>query len=150
MLRLKNYPFGKSRMEQTLEQLENDVWDSSEIMSTLSDTCHRLRKKPIDQFTVEDLRIMLGQDIGTEYLMPKALNVLELNPLADGDFYAGDLLKSLLKLPEEYWKEHPENTYRARKIVANAIKMLREQEDLSSVYEKLIEKAENFLAKTSI
>ena len=75
-------------MEKTLEQLENDVWDSSEIMSTLSGTCHRLRKKPIDQFTVEDLRIMLGQDIGTEYLMPKALNILESNPVRYETFTA--------------------------------------------------------------
>ncbi len=138
-------------MEQTLEQLENDVWDSSEIMSTLSGTCHRLRKKPIDQFTVEDLRIMLGQDIGTEYLMPKALNVLEANPLADGDFYAGDLLKSLLRVPEEYWKGHPESLHRARKVVSTAIEIFnsRAPDDIDSVDEKLIGEANQFLAKTS-
>jgi hypothetical protein len=137
-------------MEQTLEQLENDIWDDSELMTTLVSTCHRLRKKPIEQFTVEDLRIMIGQDIGTEYLMPKALKVLEVNPLADGDFYAGDLLDSLITLPGEYWKENPEHTHRAREVVSNAIKILREEEDISSVYKKLVEEAEEFLVKISI
>jgi CDI immunity proteins len=50
-------------MEQTLEQLENEVWGEPEFHSHLVLTCHSLRKKPIDQFTVEDLRIMLGQDV---------------------------------------------------------------------------------------
>jgi CDI immunity proteins len=138
-------------MEQTLEQLENDIWESSELMTTLVSTCYRLRKKPIDQFTVEDLRIMIGQDIGTEYLMPKALNVLEANPLADGDFYAGDLLHSLMKLQGEYWKERPGNLDRARKVVSNALEIFnsRPADDIDSVDEKLIKEAEQFLAKTS-
>ncbi len=142
-------------MEQTLEQLENDFWDdypdSSEMMTTLVTNCHRLRKKPIDQFTVEDLRIMIGQDIGTEYLMPKALDVLESNPFARGDFYEGDLLHSLMKMKlKEYWKEHPEHSERARKIVLGAVKILREKEDIDSVDEKLIGEANQFLSMTSI
>jgi CDI immunity proteins len=142
-------------MEQTLEQLENDVWDDSELMTTLVRNCHRLRKKPINQFTVEDLRIMIGQDIGTEYLMPKALKVLEVNPLARGDFYDGDLLHSLMKLYGEqgkYWKEHPENLNRARKVVSNALEIFnsRAPEDIDSVDEELIKEAEQFLTKTAI
>jgi CDI immunity proteins len=95
---------------------------------------------------------MLGQDIGTEYLMPEALNVLESNPLADGDFYAGDLLHSLMKLQGDYWKEHPENLNRARKVVSNALEIFnsRAPEDIDSVDEELIEEVEQFLAKTSI
>ncbi len=137
-------------MEQTLEQLENDIWDDSELMTTLVSTCHRLRKKPIEQFTVEDLRIMIGQNIGTEYLLPKALNVLESNPLADGDFFAGDLLYCVITLPEKYWKKHPEHMYLARAVAVNAIKMLRGKEDVDSIDQESIEEAEQFLAKTSI
>jgi hypothetical protein len=139
-------------MSQTLEQLENEVWGEPEYGSYLVLTCNSLRKKPIDQFTVEDLRIMLGQDIGTKYLMPKALDVLGINPLADGDFYAGDLLESLMRLPEEYWKEHPENLSRARKVVSTALEILRSraEEDLYPSDEDLIKETEQFLAKTSI
>jgi CDI immunity proteins len=136
-------------MEQTLEQLENSIWGEPEYGSHLVVTCNRLRKKPIDQFTVEDFRIMLGQDIGTEYLMPKALNILEVNPLADGDFYAGDLLESLMRLPEQYWKEHPENLNRARKVVSNALDILnsRAPEDIYPSDEDLFKETNQFLAK---
>jgi CDI immunity proteins len=143
-------------MGQTLEQLENDFWDdypdSSELMTTLVTNCHRLRKKPIDQFTIEDLRIMIGQDIGTKYLMPKALDVLESNPFASGDFYEGDLLHSLMKMKlKEYWKVHPEHANRARAVVLNTLEILnsREEEDLYPSDKDLIEEANQFLTDTS-
>jgi CDI immunity proteins len=138
-------------MAQTLEQLENDVWDSSEIKSTLIGTCHRLRKKLIDQFTIEDLRIMIGQNIGTEYLMPKALNVLDINPLADGDFFAGDLLYCVVTLPLEYWKKHLEHLNRTKKIVLSVLEVFssRAEKNIYPSDKDLIEKANQFLAETS-
>jgi hypothetical protein len=97
---------------------------------------------------------MIGQDIGTEYLMPKALDVLEVNPLADGDFYDGDLLHSLMKLYGEqgkYWREHAKNLNRVRKVVSNALEILNNKApaDIYPSDEKLIKEAEQFLAKTS-
>ncbi|MEV6140307.1 contact-dependent growth inhibition system immunity protein [Nocardia sp. NPDC051990] len=58
-----------------------------------------LRRKPIGFFTAEDLRIMLGQHERTSALLPRALDVLERNPLAEGDYYPGDLLVTALKIP---------------------------------------------------
>jgi len=83
-------------MAGTLEQIEGEVWPEPSFDSHLVTTCHALRKKPIDQFTVEDLRIMIGQNFGVEHLFPYALKVLRSNPLVAGDFYEGDLLKSVL------------------------------------------------------
>ncbi|MEP3280283.1 MAG: contact-dependent growth inhibition system immunity protein [Stappiaceae bacterium] len=83
-------------MIKTLEQLENEYWDPPEFESHLTMTCHRLRQKPIDTFTVEDLRIMIGQNIGVTYLLPRALGVLRADPVARGDFYEGDLLNSVI------------------------------------------------------
>ena len=50
---------------------------------------------------------MIGQKIGTQHLLPYALDRLEQNPLAEGDCYPGDLLSSILRLPSEYWEQHP-------------------------------------------
>lgn len=86
---------------RNLEQLEKDVWDEPEYPSYLVSTCHQLRRKSLGDFTVEDLRIMIGQDIGSKYLLPKAIETLIQNPFASGDFYAGDLLLSVATLPEE-------------------------------------------------
>ncbi len=108
-------------MAKTLEKLENSFWGEPEFDSSLVVRCHSLRKKPIDQFTVGDLRIMLGQDIGTQHLMPRALGILESNPLAEGDLYEGDLLGSMLKLPQAFWDSNPDYFQRALAISKNAL-----------------------------
>ncbi|MEO0343893.1 MAG: contact-dependent growth inhibition system immunity protein [Pseudomonadota bacterium] len=82
----------------TLEILENDYWGEPEFISYLVTTVHRLRKKPLSDFTVEDLRIMLGQDVGTKHILPIALEILEKEPLVEGDFFPGDLLCAVLRL----------------------------------------------------
>jgi hypothetical protein len=76
--------------------------------SYLVSTIHRLRRVPLRQFSVEDLRIMIGQNIGLQYLVPLALERLRRDPLAQGDFYPGDLLKIVLDADAEFWQNHPE------------------------------------------
>jgi hypothetical protein len=91
----------------TLDQIDPPAWGEPDFDSGLVQTCHRLRRKPIGEFTVEDLRIMIGQKIGLRWLMPLALEVLERDPLAEGDFFPGDLLSSALRSPVEFWAEEP-------------------------------------------
>jgi hypothetical protein len=78
--------------------------------------CHELRRKPVEDFTVEDLRIMIGQAIGLDALVPIALSTVEDNPLAAGDYYEGDLLVSLVGIPNAYWADHPDDWFRLRDI----------------------------------
>jgi hypothetical protein len=39
---------------------------------------------------------MIGQKIGLPYLVPLAINALEQDPLAQGDYYPGDLLANVI------------------------------------------------------
>ncbi|MFG2053261.1 contact-dependent growth inhibition system immunity protein [Micromonospora sp. NPDC048930] len=90
----------------TIEQLERDVWpDPGPDASSLVSRCAQLRRKPLVDFTVEDLRIMLGQQVGVAALLPHAVRVLLRNPLAEGDYYPGDLLSTVLRLPESAWSD---------------------------------------------
>lgn len=96
---------------KTLEQLENEIWpdlDKNE-KSHLISRCHYLRKKPLNKFSVEDLRIMIGQNIGLEFLIPISVEILTSDILAEGDMYKGDLLKSVLSCDQNYWFQHPKN-----------------------------------------
>lgn len=43
---------------------------------------------------------MFGQRESASVLLPRALDVLERNPLAEGDYYPGDLLVAVLKTSE--------------------------------------------------
>lgn len=102
---------------RTLDELEG-VAAAPTYDSYLTGTCHRLRKKPIGEFSGEDLRIMIGQNIGLFYLVPIALDVLERHPLARGDFYPGDLLCALLRADPVYWQHHSDQRARLDEIIA--------------------------------
>lgn len=106
--------FGCARMlehkDKTLEQLDGDVLGLPEYDSALVLNCHRLRRVPLNEFTAEDLRLMIGQDLSLEYLMPIAIEHLEKNPFVDGDYHPGDLLKNVLGVRRDFWEQHPEIT----------------------------------------
>jgi contact-dependent growth inhibition (CDI) system CdiI-like immunity protein len=99
--------------EQTLTQLEGEDWGEPTFQSYVVTNSHRLRKKPLKDFTVEDLRFMVGQQISLPILMPMALDVLELeSPFAGGDMYPGALLESVLKVDAQFWQRHQRLWYR--------------------------------------
>jgi len=96
--------FQNSWLKMNLESLEKDFWETPTEPSYLVETCHELRKKQLANFETEDLRIMISQDIGLKYLVPIALIKLNKNVLAEGDYYEGDLLKSVLTSDKNFWK----------------------------------------------
>ena len=94
--------------QKTLENLEKHIWPSinqSEV-SYLIRTCNQLRKKQLQDYTIEDLRIMIGQEIGLEYLIPLALEQLTDNLFAEGDMYKGDLLNNVLDIDTVFWENN--------------------------------------------
>ncbi|MDY7393910.1 contact-dependent growth inhibition system immunity protein [Aureibaculum sp. 2210JD6-5] len=97
----------KSKTHLSLEQLENEVWSKPNYDSNLVVKCHELRKKAVRDFSIEDLRLMIGQEIGLKYLMPLAIEELEKNILAEGDLYEGDLLANVLgEQTKKYWRNN--------------------------------------------
>lgn len=111
----------------TLDQLEGVVWGEPTFDSSLVTTCHRLRTKPIDEFSVEDLRIMIGQKIGLPYLLPLAVGVLERDPLAEGDYYPGDLLANVIET-REWLQANPEWLARVIPVTERALVELPEED----------------------
>jgi hypothetical protein len=98
--------------QRTLDELDPPAWGEPEGDSHLVTTCHALRRKPLVDFSIEDLRIMIGQGIGLRWLLPLALEALEAEPLAEGDFYPGDLLAAVLRVEPGVWSNEP--AWRAR------------------------------------
>ena len=93
-------------LDKSLQELEQSDWGEPTYDSHLAPTVHRLRRVPLREFSVEDLRIMIGQSIGLPYLVPLPLEHLRENPLAEGDFYPGDLLKNILTADPTFWRQH--------------------------------------------
>ena len=82
---------------KSLQELDGQDWGEPTFDSHLVTECHRLRRVPLRDFTVEDLRITIGQQIGLDYLIPLALERLEDDPFAEGAYYPCDLLVSVLR-----------------------------------------------------
>lgn len=102
------YPeVSEEQRRKTLQELERQDWGEPPFPSSLVRTCHALRRKPLRDFTVEDLRIMIGQNISLNYLMPLAIEHLQRDPLAAGDFYPGDLLATVLRVTSGFWQVQP-------------------------------------------
>jgi hypothetical protein len=81
--------------QKTLESLEKKHWTPLQAIepSYLIKTCNLLRKKQLQDFTTEDLRIMIGQETSLYYLIPLAIETLSHNLFAEGDMHNGRLVK---------------------------------------------------------
>ncbi|HKC68161.1 MAG TPA: contact-dependent growth inhibition system immunity protein [Bacteroidia bacterium] len=91
----------------TLEELENTyLGNPPKNCSQLIQTCYLLRQKKLSDYTAEDFRIMISQNMGLQFLMPLAVQVIETNPFAEGDYYEGDLLKSILTSDKNFWQKN--------------------------------------------
>ncbi|MFF2126737.1 contact-dependent growth inhibition system immunity protein [Streptomyces olivochromogenes] len=100
---------GSINRARSLEELERDRWQAPPADATrLVATVHALRSRPIGTLTVEDLRLLIGQDVGLPVLLPLAVEVLRDNPLAEGDMYEGDLLSAVLTRSPAVWSAQPE------------------------------------------
>lgn len=96
---------------RSIEQLENDYWKDIDFPSSLVEKCFSYRKIPVSELSIEQLRLLIGQQIGLRYIIPKAMDILQSDILAEGDYYPGDLLNSLLSLSKNDWNEfHAEQT----------------------------------------
>jgi hypothetical protein len=103
--------------EQSLEQIEGDFWGDPPADATrLTATVHALRQRPVGQLGTEGLRVLIAQQVGLDVVVPLALARLEHDPLAEGDFYPGDLLVAVLRVPQAYWRSHSDEAARLRTI----------------------------------
>jgi hypothetical protein len=114
--------------EKSLENLEKDNWSEPDYESHLVKTSHQLMKKPLKDFEIEDLRIMIGQNIGLTFLIPLALEKLRENILAEGDFYEGDLLNSVLTSDNEFWIKESNRFGELEEIIQNNVQVLSDVE----------------------
>lgn len=91
---------------KTLTELEGDDWGEPEFHSSLVIRCHELRKKPLNDFSTEDLRLLIGQKFSLDYLIPIAIEYLKEDLLVEGMYYPGDLLFNVLSIKHNFWLEN--------------------------------------------
>lgn len=93
---------------KTIEALEKrDFGNPAEAPTPLTKRCLELSKKPLNEFSAEELSLMIGQGFSLNYLIPLAIDFLKKDLLTEGDLYPGDLLKSVQSVDEAFWVSNP-------------------------------------------
>jgi hypothetical protein len=110
-------PFDRNKTLQELESLSESAVDTS-----VPD--HPLRQKPLRDFTTEDLRSLISQQIGLPFLVQIAIERLEVNPFARGEQHLGDLLLSVLKVKAEFWRNEPQLLWRFQEVLIKLLPIL--------------------------
>ena len=107
---------------KSLQALDGQDWGEPPGPTHLIDECHRLRRVPVNRLTGDNLRMLIGQRIGLEYLVPRSLELLANDPLLEDGYglYPGDLLWVLLTSRRTFWAEHPDWQDRLRLIAVAA------------------------------
>jgi hypothetical protein len=67
--------------KMSLEELEGQVWPHDDFGSHVVQESQRLRNVPVNQLTIENLRLLIGQRIGLQFFVPVALDILVIIPL---------------------------------------------------------------------
>jgi hypothetical protein len=109
---------------KSLQQLEGQDWGEPTYDSHLVIECHRLRRIPLCEFNAENLRIMIGQQVGLPYLIPLALELLNDDPFIAGNYYEGDLLAAVLRADSPFWIASPALRAKAARIAQQAFHLL--------------------------
>jgi len=120
---------------KALENLEKDKWPHNNFGSHLVRRTQELRKVPLNTFTTEDLRIMIGQQFSLNYLVPLAIEVLKEDLWAEGDFLEGDLLKNVLAVKTEFWNNNKGYWIALDDLIKNRLNEIEAQKiDLANFY----------------
>jgi hypothetical protein len=121
--------------EQCLEKSIDDLEGVDSRETERSDAtplvreCRELRRTPLRELTPADIRLLLGQCIGTRRVASLALDQLDRDPLQAASFYPGDLLLYLLRLPESFWQRNWEMKERLEDIFARALSALEASDE---------------------
>lgn len=70
---------------------------------------------------------MIGQEIGLYYLIPLAFETLKDNLFAEGDYYEGDLLKSLLDVDTKFWDNNKDYWQQLNELIENRRQEIKEK-----------------------
>ncbi|MDN3551749.1 contact-dependent growth inhibition system immunity protein [Mucilaginibacter aquaedulcis] len=100
-----------------------------DVQTPLIKRIYELVNRPLSEYTIENLRLMIGQEIGLSFLIPLAMEKLNHDLFAEGDMYEGDLLSSVVNINPDFWRHNPELKAQLNDLVENR----REEIDLREI-----------------
>ncbi|WP_107409173.1 contact-dependent growth inhibition system immunity protein [Streptomyces misionensis] len=96
--------------DKSIEELEGRRWPAPPEGSTsLVRGVHALRRRAIEDLSVEDLRRLIGQDVGLQWLLPVALDLFRATAPQEAEtgWFDDDLLSAVLTRNADTWRSAP-------------------------------------------
>lgn len=133
----------KNWRNQTIEDLEKqDFGNLDEAPTPMVKRCLELCKLPLNQFTVGDLRLMIGQEFSLQYLIPLAMEHLRRDIFVEGNYYPGDLLKNVLSVNKQFWSENKHLWFEINELIKDQRKELTSKKISTDLFDASFEKVE--------
>jgi hypothetical protein len=134
-------------INKSIEELESDYWKEIDYPTNLVKRSHGIRRKKLKDLNAGDLRIVIIQNIGLQYAIPLAINILKEDILTDADFYPGDLLLSMIKVGEEFWKDHIQLRIELVALIRSKQATIEQFEEIDDhIRKKLLDECRHFLS----
>ena len=128
--------------DKSLEQLENDYWkEQTEYPTILVKKCHSYRRIPLNNLTIEQIRLLISQNLGLKFLTPLAIDKLQDDILAEGDLYEGDLLEKVSEVDKNYFDNNPDQKQRLNNLIFEKSELIKSEMG-EKQFEKLKERLE--------
>jgi hypothetical protein len=102
---------------------------------------------PLEALSCEQLRLLVGQGFGLEWLGPIACQVVQLHPNMEVSFYAGDLANAILRVFPEVLAADPASARAFAALDHTWIEEMREWNDTSEEAVDLLARARNLAAE---
>jgi hypothetical protein len=104
--------------EKTLENLEKDFWGEPTYDSYLVRRSHEIRKLTLTELTNDDIAMMLRQQFSLDYIVPLAIDKIQIDILAFGDTGSeGAIMEAILKISTDFWASNKEHWTTIRKLL---------------------------------
>lgn len=111
----------KTEYNKTIASLKKMIFCSGEESKLQKKINNLIFHKRIIDFETEDLRLLIGQNEHLDICVPLALNKLSTDPMIEGDYYSGDLLKNLLNVRDFFWNNNKTLKHEFLTILENNI-----------------------------
>ena len=101
---------------KSIEQLSGYYWLAPDFESNVVLKSHAMRRKPLAELSLEDIRMGVMQQVGVSYLVPLALEVVEKDPYAESLNFPAEIAEVLFNIPFEYWCAHKKLQDRLQRV----------------------------------
>ena len=108
--------------DNTLEDLEKEVWGEPNHESYLVRRSHEIRKLPLKHMTNDDISMMLRQQSSLDYIVPLAIDKLQTDILAYGESGCeGAIMDAIIRVSVDFWKDNKDYWTAIKKLLDDNI-----------------------------